>query len=193
MVYALDIGDITQTLTPGMNSRITSSIAYQIQVQRQKWLRSRLELSHATDLVITSRKPWDSALTTVVFLLSCVANLYSCFHLINSISPDDITTWRSPLYIGYLIAPFFITAAGISARYLHSILCTTPLDPQQFILGAVTTTSKLFYLILPAAIVAEWATSSGHKSINLSTFEISLLGLAVCVPMYTLYTGCDDW
>jgi hypothetical protein len=193
MVHPHNHRNSAGALTHWMNRRITSSIACQIQLQHEKWHRERLDLSHASQSVTASRKPWDSALTTIVSFLSCGASLSSTFHLVNSISPEDVMTWKSPLRVGYLIAPSLSTIAGIGAIYLHSLFCTSAMDPGQVILGAITSTYRHIFLVLPASILTGWITGSGYAITCLNTFQISLLGLAIFLPMYASHTGGDDW
>jgi hypothetical protein len=176
-----------------MSKRITSSIAHQIQVQRKKWFWERLLLSDMPDQVVDSRKPWDSALTTIILLLSCGASLGSCFYLVTSISPGDATSWKSPLHVGYLITPCFTTAAGLSAMYLHGRGCTPKLDPAQVVNGAVASTSRLLYFILPISTLTSWTAHSGQEIMTLTGAQIAMLSVFVLLPVYVIHTGYDDW
>jgi hypothetical protein len=190
---AHDHRDGTDPFTYGRNKRITSSLAYRIQVQREDWLGNCLLLSRGPDSVVGSRKPWDSALITAVLLLSCGASLGSCFHLVSTISPEDVTTWKSSLHVGYLIAPFCTTAAGLGAMYLHGHWCTSGLDSGQIICGVITSTSRLLYFVLPASILTAWSTSSGQNIVTINEPQIALLVAIVILPKYALQTGSDDW
>jgi hypothetical protein len=193
MAYPHHNRNSADILPHGTNRRITSSIACQIQVEQEKWLRERLALPRASDSVTVSRKPLDSALITIVSFLSCGASLSSSFHLVNSILPDDVTTWRSPLRVGYLIVPPIVSLAGIGAIYLHSLFCTSALDPGQVVSGAITSTYKSIFLTLPACVLTGWITGSGYVIAGLNTFQILLLGIAIFLPMYVTCTGSDDW
>ncbi|KAF9730146.1 Vacuolar calcium ion transporter 2, partial [Paraphaeosphaeria minitans] len=140
-----------------------------------------------------SRKPWDSALTTVTLLLSCGASFASCFQLVSSISPDNTSGWTSPLRVGYLIAPLFATASGLGAVFLHRRGCKIPLNSGQLVCGAIMSTSQLLCLVLPAAIVTRWIVNLGQGTAFLDAFQIALLAGAVLLPMYFIQTGGDDW
>jgi hypothetical protein len=193
MAYPHHNRNSADALPHGKNRRITSSVACQIQVEQEKWLRERLALPRPSESGTVSRKPLDSAVITIVSFLSCGASLSSSFHLVNSILPDDVTTWRSPLRVGYLIVPPIVSLAGIGAIYLHSLFCTSALDPGQVVSGAITSTYKSIFLTLPACILTGWITGSGYVIAGLNTFQILLLGIAIFLPMYVTCTGSDDW
>ncbi|KAL5378637.1 hypothetical protein PMIN02_011177 [Paraphaeosphaeria minitans] len=190
MAYAHEPSNGTEPLACGTSMRITASMASRIQAQKENWLWEQLLLS---DTAADSRQPWDSALTTVTLLLSCGASLVSCFQLVNSISPDNISGWTSPLRVGYLIAPFFTSASGLGATFLHRRGCTTPLNSGQVVCGAIMSTTQLLCLILPATILTRWIVSLGQGTAFLDPFQIALLGGAVILPMYFIQTGGDDW
>ncbi|KAF9728535.1 sodium calcium [Paraphaeosphaeria minitans] len=190
MAYAHEPSNGTEPLAYGTSMRITASMASRIQAQKENWLWEQLLLS---DTAADSRQPWDSALTTVTLLLSCGASLVSCFQLVNSISPDNISGWTSPLRVGYLIAPFFTSASGLGATFLHRRGCTTPLNSGQVVCGAIMSTTQLLCLILPATILTRWIVSLGQGTAFLDPFQIALLGGAVILPMYFIQTGGDDW
>ncbi|KAF1952097.1 hypothetical protein CC80DRAFT_552849 [Byssothecium circinans] len=193
MASARTFGDSTESAAYPLNKRTIPSVAYRIQDQRKTWLWERLSLSDASDQVVDSRKPWDSALTAVILLLSCSATLGSCFYLVTSISPSDVTSWKSPLHVGYLIAPCFTTVAGVSTTYLHGRGCTSTLDPAQIVYGAVISAPRLLYLGLPIAVVLSWTSGSGQEVVLLTSFQIVLVGVVVLLPIYIMQTGCDDW
>ncbi|OAL42531.1 hypothetical protein IQ07DRAFT_650889 [Pyrenochaeta sp. DS3sAY3a] len=193
MVYPHDTKDDTKPLNLGMSRRITSAMAHRLQVQREEWLCERLLLPNASDSVGNNRKLWDSALTTVVLLLSCGASLGSCFYLVNAISPTNVTSWKSPLHVGYLVAPFSTTSAGLSAMYLHGRWCASGLDSGQVVCGAMTTTFRLLCFVVPASILFAWITSSEVDNMFLNNFQIAILGIAVLLPIYAIQTAGDDW
>lgn len=193
MVYPQDIKDGTKPLHRGMSRRITSAMAHRIQVQREEWLCERLLLPNASDSVGNNRKLWDSALTTAILLLSCGASLGSCFYLVNAISPTDVTSWKSPLHVGYLVAPSFTTSAGLSAMYLHGRWCSSGLDSGQVVCGAMTTTFRLLCFVVPASILFGWITNSGVDIMFLNNFQIAILGIAVLIPIYAIQAAGDDW
>ncbi|KAH8710271.1 hypothetical protein GQ44DRAFT_434734 [Phaeosphaeriaceae sp. PMI808] len=193
MANAHDNRDSADSLSWGMSGRITSSTAYQIQIQQKNWLCERLLLSDAPGSMADSRKPWDSAFATVILLLSGGASLSSCFHLISSVSPEDAMSWKSPLNVGYLIAPFLITMAGLSAMYLHDCWCTSALDLARVVCGAITSTSRLLGFMLPTSILAGWIASSGQDIALLESYQIALLAIFVLLPVHAIQTYSDDW
>jgi hypothetical protein len=175
------------------SARVTSSSAYQIQMQQEKWLHGHLRVAKPLEPVASSRKPWDSGLATITLLLSCGASLGSCFHLFSSDLPDDVTSWRSPLHVGYIIAPFITTAAGIGATYLHSLWYTCAFDVGQVVAGALKSTYSFVYFVLPTSILTEWLIQAGQDGAILTSFQLAVLGIAVLLPLYTIHTGSDDW
>jgi hypothetical protein len=173
--------------------RVTSALAYRIQVQQENWLEGQLRIAKPLESVTNSRKPWDSALATITLLLSCGASLGSCFLLFSSGLPDDVMSWRSPLHVGYIIAPSITTAAGLGATYLHSLWYACAFDVSQVVAGALKSTYSLLYFILPTSILTEWLIRSGQNLVLPTSFQSTALGIAVLLPLYAFHTGSDDW
>jgi hypothetical protein len=193
MVRSQYIRDSATACTCERGARVTSSSAYQIQVQQENWLSRQLRVAKSSESVANSRKTWDSALATMTLLLSCGASLGSCFHLFSSGLSGDVTSWRSPMHIGYIIAPCITTGAGLGATYLHSLWSTCAFDVSQVVASALKSTYSLLYFILPTSILTEWLTGSGEDVAILTGFRFTVLGIAVLVPIYAFQTGGDDW
>jgi hypothetical protein len=193
MVRNQYISDRATVCTCERSARVTSSSAYQIQIQQENWVDGHLRVAKSLESVNNRRKPWDSALATITLLLSCGASLGSCFHLFSSDLPDDVTSWRSPLHVGYIIAPSITTAAGLGATYLHSLWYTCAFDVSQVVAGALKSTYSLLYFILPTSILTKWLIRSGQDVVILSSFQFTVLGTAVLLPLYAFHTGSDDW
>lgn len=170
--------------------RVAPSMVNRVQTGRENWLWEQLILSDSTT---DCRKPWDSASTTVMLLLTCGASLASCFQLVSSISPDSTINWISPEHVGYLVAPFATSLAGLSAMCLHRRGHSTTLDSGQLVGGAIISTSRLLCLIPPASMLAEWTASLGHSSVFYSPFQIAVLSITILLPVSFLRTGGDDW
>jgi hypothetical protein len=177
----------------GTNRRITFSVAEQLQVQRVVWVS--LKTTPNAGCPSTARDPdlGDAAVNTVVLLASSGITLCSCFYLIESLSPPDSMQWVSSLCALYIIVPVFLGLAGMGATYLHSHRYHTAVAGGEIVSGAIASTSRLLYAILPASAVVEWAINSGHSIMCFDMFQAVVLGMAVVLSMCFFQTGSDDW
>ena len=175
-----------------VSEKIDAAGASRLQRERGKWLDDCRAITETPRSDPGQCQPWDTVRVVVVLLLSCGATFGSCVQLLGSLAPDEPGSVQSPLHVGYIFLPISTSVAGIAAVQLHGGWCRSARGFDSILCGAVMSTFHLLCFVLPAFVLARWATASTQRIEFLDGYQVGLLAIAVLLPVYAIQTGGDD-
>lgn len=179
--------------TSSVSGKIDASGASRLQRERGMWLDDCRAISETPGSNSDQCPPWDSVRVVVILLLSCGAAFGSCVQMLGSLAPNETVSLQSPLHAGYIFFPISTSAAGVIAVQLHGGWHRSSRGFDSIFCGAVMSTFHLLCFVLPAFVLARWATTSTQSIGFLDGYQVGLLAVVVLLPVYAIQTGGDDW
>lgn len=137
-----------------------------------------------------------NAVKTAILVVSCGVILLSSSFVVRSLPGTDLDPEPSSLRIMYLLVPFCVAVADLTASHLDARRYRKNeqgLGSDDVNYSATGTTYRLLHAVLPASTVAGWVFGRAGSTMCFDLRQTVLLAVAVLMPSHLIQTGGDNW